>query len=385
VVIFDFVKEEKRRSFRFYGKIKHLIKTPNQRSSKMKRNFVFLLFAMLVLVFSNSLWAGQDPDDLGYPDSVIVLTCPDDHTYEAEPGSFDSVRVCVYVTHDSNTFWWEKEEKWIQDSLAAIVVPLKFWHVPEGCADSVIFPFVSQSWNNPDISPYFPWINRSMFRSTCGDSNRLLEMVKVGKAAWNVYTDVESHDGDSGHVNLNVVPMSAGCQRWWEGSRVLLATLTFHVYMSEACDTTKICFDSTFWEPNNLTFVRYDAVLYFPSHNLPVCDTVHVYTDVRWIEGSTDEESKPTIFAVSQNYPNPFNPVTNFRVALPQASHVKIEVFNILGQKMKTLVDEDMGTGVFVVDWDGKDDRGLEVSSGIYFYRIIAGDFSDIKKMVLLK
>jgi flagellar hook assembly protein FlgD len=105
---------------------------------------------------------------------------------------------------------------------------------------------------------------------------------------------------------------------------------------------------------------------------------------VRWIDGST-EENKPTIFNLSQNYPNPFNPVTNFKFSLPQASHVKIEIFNILGQKVKTLVDEDMKAGSFVVDWDGEDQRGVEVSSGIYFYRMIADDFSTVKRMVLLK
>jgi hypothetical protein len=354
----------------------------------MKRNLLLLaVMAAFVLCFTSQSWA---QGDLGLPDSLIVLTCPDDHICEADSGSFDSVRVCVYVTHDSNTFWWQNSEIWVQDSIACFVVPLTFWHQPEGCADSVIFPTPSAPdwWNNVVISTGDARMNRSMFRDACGVENRLLDMVQIYKDAWTGYTDFESHssEGDSGRCTFSCAPLSPGCQRWWEGERVLLATLTFLVYMSENCDTTQICMDSTFWYPDNrLTFTRHDAVVYFPSHNLPVCDTVYVYTDVRWVEGSTEEENKPTVFSVSQNYPNPFNPVTNFRVALPQASHVKIELFNILGQKVKTLVDEDMRAGVFVVDWDGNDDRGLEVSSGIYFYRIIAGDFSDIKKMVLLK
>jgi len=197
-------------------------------------------------------------------------------------------------------------------------------------------------------------------------------------------------------VYLVVTPL--GTQwRWWEGSRILLATFTFQIYAPSDCDSAMVCFDSTFWPPNNrFGFTRFDAVNYVPRHNLPfgikvmsdgsvdTCTCLEP-TDVRWIEGSTEEESRPASFSVSQNYPNPFNPVTNFKFTLPQASYVKIEIFNILGQRVKTLLDEDMRAGVYVVDWDGKDERGTEVSSGIYFYRIKAGDFSDIKRMVLLK
>jgi hypothetical protein len=248
----------------------------------MKRNLLLLaVMAAFVVCFTSQSFAQQDPNDLGLPDSIIILTCPDDHTYEADPGSFDSVRVCVYVTHDSNTFYWVQNEIWVQDSVAAFVVPLVFWHQPEGTADSVIFP-TWDYWNNDAMSPYLPWINRSMFRHGCSGEdvkNRMLEMVEAGKTAWNVYTDFEEHscEGDSGRCSFSVVPMSPGCQRWWEGSRVLLATLTFHVYMAAGADTTEIGIDSTFWPPQSqLTFTRHDAVVYFPQHNLFVKDTIYI-------------------------------------------------------------------------------------------------------------
>jgi hypothetical protein len=157
-----------------------------------------------------------------------------------------------------------------------------------------------------------------------------------------------------------------------------------------------ICIDSISKAADHCGFVRLDAQFYFPRDYMPLgirvngdgsvdtCDTCCPGTDVKWIDGST-EENKPTTFNLSQNYPNPFNPVTNFKFSLPQASHVKIEIFNILGQNVNTLVDEDMKAGSFAVDWNGKDQRGVEVSSGIYFYRIMAGDFSSVKRMVLLK
>jgi len=94
-------------------------------------------------------------------------------------------------------------------------------------------------------------------------------MVEAGNAAWTVYTDVDpvASDGDSGRVFIGMPIMAANCQRWWEGDRVLLATLTFKV-----SDTMHVCIDTTFWPPaNNLSFTRHDAVLYFPRHLLPLC------------------------------------------------------------------------------------------------------------------
>lgn len=93
----------------------------------------------------------------------------------------------------------------------------------------------------------------------------------------------------------------------------------------------------------------------------------------------------PTAYGLSQNSPNPFNPTTIIAYALPQAGEVKISVFNILGQNVKDLVNGYMQAGNHQVVWDGKDHSGAAVASGVYFYKISAKDFSDTKKMVLLK
>ena len=245
----------------------------------MKRNLLVLAVMVVAVLFSTPHNAGaqQDPNDLGIADTIYFETFDCDHIYQASPGSFDSVRVAIYVTHDSNTFYFEPYG-WVQDSISAVEIPLEFWHQPEGCADSVILPDWD-NWNNTAMDPDDPTMSRSMFRhivdSHTGDTvyNRLLQMVENGKEAWSVYTDFQSHF----HVFFSVVPMSPNCQRWWEGSRELLATMTFQVYMSEDCDTTEICMDSTFWPPADfLLFARYDAVIYYPQHNLPVCDTIYV-------------------------------------------------------------------------------------------------------------
>ncbi len=96
-------------------------------------------------------------------------------------------------------------------------------------------------------------------------------------------------------------------------------------------------------------------------------------------------EGLPIEYALEQNYPNPFNPSTKIAFALPKAGKVEVSVFNVLGQEVNTLISEEMGAGNHTVEWDGRNNTGGSVSSGIYFYRIVAGDFSQTKKMLMLK
>lgn len=89
--------------------------------------------------------------------------------------------------------------------------------------------------------------------------------------------------------------------------------------------------------------------------------------------------------ALKGNFPNPFNPETTVSFSIKQDSKVSIDIYNILGQKVKTLVSENLRAGNHAYKWNGKDDNGNSVSSGIYFYRMNAGSFSSTAKMVLMK
>ncbi|MCJ7578276.1 MAG: T9SS type A sorting domain-containing protein, partial [candidate division Zixibacteria bacterium] len=155
----------------------------------------------------------------------------------------------------------------------------------------------------------------------------------------------------------------------------------------------------------NLTFDRlsyprgiYHANLIIESwdknHNL---DTIRIPLTL-CIDTTTsvdfDEDQKPSIFALSQNYPNPFNPVTKIhyvvggrqtKAADNSFTHTTLKIYNILGQKVRTLVDEPKRAGSYEVIWDGKDDQGKDVASGIYFYQLTAGDCKETKKMTLIR
>ena len=92
-----------------------------------------------------------------------------------------------------------------------------------------------------------------------------------------------------------------------------------------------------------------------------------------------------TATSLQQNYPNPFNPETQIKFALPKPARVKLEVYNLLGQKVVTLIDKEMAAGYNTVVWDGKNEAGENVSSGIYFYRLEAGDLKETKKMIIVR
>lgn len=93
-----------------------------------------------------------------------------------------------------------------------------------------------------------------------------------------------------------------------------------------------------------------------------------------------DDSEIPTDYKLSQNYPNPFNPSTLINFSIPEASSVKIVVYDALGREMETLVENKMGAGNYTADWNASN-----YSAGIYFYRITANNFVQTKKMVLLK
>jgi len=93
----------------------------------------------------------------------------------------------------------------------------------------------------------------------------------------------------------------------------------------------------------------------------------------------------PNLFLLHQNYPNPFNPETTIQFELPQNTHVRLEIYNLLGQRVTTLLDKHKPAGHHTLKWDGKDQMGNDVASGIYFYKLVAGDFCQIKKMVLTR
>ncbi|MFQ6094075.1 MAG: FlgD immunoglobulin-like domain containing protein, partial [bacterium] len=193
--------------------------------------------------------------------------------------------------------------------------------------------------------------------------------LEVDIAGFNLYRS-EVEDGEYVRINEDLIPA--------QGSEVAGATYSYtdadvemgktYYYKLEAIDVAE---NSTWHGPISVT-LGVTEVAEEPS--VPV----------------------PDVFALVQNYPNPFNVETDIRYQIPgegrgtrdegrKATFVYLKIYNVLGQEVRTLVDEEKGPGYYSVHWDGKDNSGADVTSGIYFYRITAGKWTDTKKMVLLK
>ena len=98
----------------------------------------------------------------------------------------------------------------------------------------------------------------------------------------------------------------------------------------------------------------------------------------------TEEPSQiVTQFNLTQNYPNPFNPDTRIQYELPRTSHVIMGIYNLMGQEVVRLIEEEKETGVHSIHWDGRDSQGHYLPSGIYVYQIRAGENIESRKLIL--
>ncbi|MCS5644561.1 MAG: T9SS type A sorting domain-containing protein, partial [Candidatus Marinimicrobia bacterium] len=109
--------------------------------------------------------------------------------------------------------------------------------------------------------------------------------------------------------------------------------------------------------------------------------------DIEYVATMTEEilNNIPSVYSLSQNYPNPFNPITKMNYALPKRSRVIISVYNVLGQEVTTLLNKEQDYGYHTVTWNGTDRIGKQVASGVYFARLTTKNFSQTKKMLMLK
>ena len=101
--------------------------------------------------------------------------------------------------------------------------------------------------------------------------------------------------------------------------------------------------------------------------------------------GEIPENLIPDKYTLEQNYPNPFNPETHIRYSIPEAGFISLKIYRIDGQLVKVLSDDFQPAGVYEKIWDGTNDRGMKVSSGVYFYRLSTDRYSQVRKMLFIK
>jgi hypothetical protein len=167
----------------------------------------------------------------------------------------------------------------------------------------------------------------------------------------------------------------------------------FHLYRSKATDGpfeqingALIPGAGNSTEPREYSFID-NRVEPDQDYHYKLAD-VDIYGKTQWhgpISVNTAALNIPDEYQLKQNYPNPFNPTTTIQYALPEDQHVQLEIFNTRGEKVKTLVNAFKAAGTFQIQWDGSDDQGTLMPTGLYFYKLKAGSFQHIRKMLFTK
>jgi hypothetical protein len=188
------------------------------------------------------------------------------------------------------------------------------------------------------------------------------------------YADIQN---DKNTVIIGLIPMVYGEKKDLAPGDGVIANLVFSVD-DPTVKSVDLSTTTTTKPDHSLMFVYTDA-------NGQAKDMAPELSGLSVAMQAVDSKPLPTEFALRQNAPNPFNPSTVIVYDLPKATNVRLDIYNVLGQKVKTLVDGFQNAGTQNVIWDGHDQSGASVASGVYFYRISAGDFNATKKMMMLK
>ncbi len=158
-----------------------------------------------------------------------------------------------------------------------------------------------------------------------------------------------------------------------------LASIRFKI-KSPMPDAIVTIDSASFNGTERLEFTPETGVSFVPKFT-PGSVSVKTSTDVE----DNNNSNLPKEFALEQNYPNPFNPSTTIKFDIPVATPVILDVYNVLGQKVRTLIDRSLPAGIYNITFDGRGDDGRQLASGVYYYRIMAGDFRRSRMMMLLK
>lgn len=155
---------------------------------------------------------------------------------------------------------------------------------------------------------------------------------------------------------------------------------TFKAYASVPAENAS--FTDSGVEPNHTYFYKMTAVDFSGNESSA---TVELSATAGILTSTGEQTIAPGTFQLEQNYPNPFNPSTTIRYDIPSKGRVQLLVFNTLGMKVRTLIDDIQERGNYTLEWDGKDDNGNLLSTGIYFYQLLSAGQRSMRKAVFQK
>jgi hypothetical protein len=283
---------------------------------------------------------------------------------------------------------------WIADYTSDIYAIDRTGAVQIQLPDTAGYNISGLAWNANDPNGYKLYI----FSRDGANQTRITKMVPTAPYAQQTVVDLPALAGDraAGCTITNqwnsTTQVFAGIVRGGEGGRIAIHEMTFnsswmHVLPSSAAIPGPGSQNLTVtFNPDSLHDAVYhvdlhvSSVIYDSTVIIPVTLVVR-----RTLAAGHVSHEIPAEYALHQNYPNPFNPTTQIAFDLPKAEHVRLAVYNSLGQKVATLLDETRAAGSYAVNWDGRTGTGGEVSTGVYFYQIKAGSYTSVKKMLLMR
>lgn len=189
----------------------------------------------------------------------------------------------------------------------------------------------------------------------------------------------------SGLSNVQVFINMDGIQNYNYFTKIISVSSTEQTFTLKFSDFSQRFGSQIPFDASKITYIGFilDKTL---NSDVPVAN--FEVKDIAFLNSSTGVNNKTTIpvnYNLSQNYPNPFNPSTSIRYSLPTASKVVIKIYDIMGREVRTVVNEEKNVGTYTAQWNGRNNDGVTVSSGIYLYRIHAGNYIETRKMTLVK
>ena len=197
---------------------------------------------------------------------------------------------------------------------------------------------------------------------------------------WGVYFP-PGHGGPKVHLEWNRNPLYQGVDKYWLERAVEEGEfITISKSIPDPGSGSTVEYDN--WNPPSAEYLRYRVKAHNDYGWGPPCTPVIVELEPF---KSGYIETAPTKLKLEPNYPNPCNTITQIRFGLPSVSHVRLQIMKIRGQIVRVLVDEEKPAGWYTVTWDGKNESGHDVASGIYLYVLESEGKRLLKKMTLIR
>ena len=304
-----------------------------------------------------------------------------------------------YNSNDVINNWWNGTKTYV-------VAGDEWFGIRYGWENDVIIPEGDVARTILGIDTYYPDINYS----TSGDQEGISRLIPDSAGAASILADFLS---DS--LLLNYDPQyETGHSNWLDGFDIVDGyTVDMTAYSGVLDSNGNVAEDAEIYNVmthgqqgngGKSAFMSFDPIAlnttpgyhwvgassYWHTFVAPICPPnasplISVYEALQGIVSVDDEAEIPKSFSLKDNYPNPFNPVTNIHYELHQNTNVKITIYDLLGRKVKHLVNAHQTAGEKTVQWNGTNDLGQPVSAGVYFYKVETPEKQITKKMAVLK